>query len=534
MNNRRDFLKGFGCVSAAILAKTDMAAECLSECGIAFDSPVSVCIQSDGKWRNVKDEVSVAKGVVKLKTDKASWVRITWDAKFAKDALVLCDAWERAYGDLCWRPIGIAEYSPWYFSVREGDVTRCIGMKTGAAALGSWSMDCNSLSLLLDVRCGCLDTLFDGRSLVLCELVQTAGNGDPWDVIHGFCKMMCPEPKLPSAPFYGGDDWYSYYSDTSFERLLDHAKILAECSQGLTNRPYQTVDAGWQLCHNWYLNDEYIGGPYRFPNHKFKDMRKMADAIRDLGVKPGIWCRPLETVEYVSKEAYLRREKAVKYLDPTHPDAREILDGDIRTFIDWGYELIKWDFPVVDMFRRYGSSMTESVCEGDWTFHDRHHTSAEISLEYYQGVAKLAKGALVNCCNTFSHLTAGVFASNRIGDDISGNDWARTVKYGVNTLAFRAMQHRAMYSVDPDCVGITEKIPWEKNREWLRLLQYSGTSMIVSVDRKCYTSAVRDAITEGFACASELHPTARALDWDETLTPRRWQTFDGVKEFNWE
>lgn len=531
--NRRNFIKfGSGAFVASAVPRPSKAANVVE--GVDFDSPVSVCIQKDGKWSNVKDEVSIAGGVVKLKTDKASWIRITWDAKFSKDALVLGDAWERSYGDLCWRPIGIAEYSPWYFSVRDGEVTRCVGMKTCPAALGSWSMDCNSLSLLLDVRCGCLDTLFDGRQLVLCELVQTSGGGDPWDVIHGFCKMMSPDAKLPQAPFYGGDDWYSYYSDSSFERLIDHAKILAECSQGLKNRPYQTVDAGWQLCHNWYLHDEYIGGPYRFPNSKFKDMRKLADAMRDLGVRPGIWCRPLETVEYVSKEAYLRRVKAVKYLDPTHPEAREILDDDIRTFMDWGYELIKWDFPVVDMFRNYGPAMTESVCEGDWTFYDRRRTSAEISLEYYRGTAKLAKGALVNCCNTFSHLTSGVFASNRIGDDVSGHDWSRTVKYGVNTLAFRGMQHGAMYSADPDCVGITEKIPWEKNLQWLRLLQYSGTSMIVSVDRKCYTSAVRDAITEGFALASERHPTARPLDWDETLTPRRWQTFDGVKEFNWD
>ena len=534
MNDRRTFLKGVGCVGAAAFAKIGTAATGSSGKIIDFDSPLSVCIRSDGKWRNVKDEVSVSGGIIRLKTDKASWIRLTWNASFSKDALVLCDAWERAYGDLCWRPIGIAEYSPWYFSVRDGGLTRCLGVKTGPAALCSWSIDCNSVSLLMDVRCGCLDTLFDGRAVVLAELVQTDGADDPWDVIHGFCKMMCPEPKLPTAPFYGGDDWYSYYSDTSFERTLDHAKILSECARGLRNRPYQTVDAGWQLCHNWYLNDEYIGGPYRYANNKFKDMRKMADAIRALDVRPGLWIRPLETVEYVSRDAYLRRNKAVKYLDPTHPEAREILDGDIRTFVDWGYEMIKWDFPVVDMFRRYGSAMTESVCEGDWSFYDRHRTSAEISLEYYRGVAKLAQGVLVNCCNTFSHLTAGVFMSNRIGDDTSGNDWSRTVKYGVNTLAFRAMQHRAMYSVDPDCVGITEKIPWRQNREWLNLLKYSGTSMLVSVDRKCYTHEVRDAIAEAFALGSELHETARPLDWDETLTPRRWKTFDGVKEFNWD
>lgn len=38
---------------------------------------------------------------------------------------------------------------------------------------------------------------------------------------------------------------------------------------------------------------------------------------------------------------------------------------------------------------------------------------------------------------------------------------------------------------------------------------------------------------EAFRLAAVPHPTARAIDWDETRTPRRWQTFDGVKEFDW-
>lgn len=105
---------------------------------------------------------------------------------------------------------------------------------------------------------------------------------------------------------------------------------------------------------------------------------------------------------------------------------------------------------------------------------------------------------------------------------------------GVNTMAFRGCQDRAFYRADCDCVGVTDKIPWKRNREWLRLLQYSGTPLAVSIQEEMFTSEVRDAVTEAFQLASVPHPTARALDWDETLTPRRWWTFDGVKEFNWD
>ncbi|HNX05399.1 MAG TPA: hypothetical protein PKI32_07840, partial [Opitutales bacterium] len=449
-------------------------------------------------------------------------------------ALVLGDAWERAYADFQWKPIAVPSFSPWYFSVRDGEQTRCFGVMVQPAALCSWTWNRTSITLLADVRNACLDTLFGGRELTLATLVSYADIGDPWDVIHAFCKKMCPHPVLPQEPVIGGDDWYAYYSDNSYDRILRHTKKLAECTQGLKGRPVQTVDAGWQLCHNWYPGEEYIGGPYRYANSKFGDMRKMADAIRNLGVKPGLWIRPLETVEYVSKEAYTLRKREIKYLDPTHPEAQEILDGDIQQFLDWGFESIKWDFLVVDIFRNYAPAMNQSVVEGDWGFHDRTRTSAEICRDYYRRTAKIAKGAFINTCNTFSHLSAGCFPCYRIGDDTSGSDWSRTVKYGVNALAFRGMQHGAFYAGDADCCGITTKIPWKRNREWLHLLKYSGTPLFVSIQDEAYTNEVRDEITSAFALASGRHPTARALDWDETLTPRRWQTFDGVKEFNWD
>ena len=499
----------------------------------SYSNPLSVSVKADGRWHKASGEISIENNAVYLTASHASWVRLDWSASFSPDARVLRDAWERTYGDIEWQPIGIPMFSPWYVSVRDGGMTRCFGVKTGPAALCSWSLNCNSISLLMDVRCGCKDTQLDGRRVLLAELVSSESVGDPYDAIHNFCCLMCDHPKLPAQPIYGGDDWYATYSDNSFDRILRHARILAECSQGLSNRPYQMIDAGWQLCHNWFPGEEYIGGPFRYCNSKFGSMKDMADAIRELDVRPGIWIRPLETVEYLPEHAFLRRNKNIKYLDPSHPAAQEILDNDIRTLHSWGYDMIKWDFLVVDTFGSYGFAMSESVTEGDWSFYETHKTSAEIVREYYQRTVDAAEGSLINTCNTFSHLSAGIFSSFRIGDDTSGLDYARTVKMGVNTLAFRGVQHKAMYSVDADCVGITHNIPWEKNLEWLRLLQYSGTPLMVSVEDASYTPAVRDAITEGFALASVPHETARPLDWDEGLTPRHWLTFDGEKEFNW-
>ncbi len=499
-----------------------------------FDNPVSVSICSDGKWRADTGEVSIENGGVYLTAKAASWVRIDWEADFSRNALVLGDAWERSYGTLGWRPIGEPAFHPWYFAVKDGENVQCFGMKTAPASICSWTLTPKSISLLMDVRCGCLDTLFDGRRVLLAQLLHLEGTENAHVLLQKFCGMMCDKPVLPKTPFYGGNDWYAASGVNTFESVLELSDILAECAEGLKNRPYQTIDAGWQLCHHWHLNEEYIGGPFRYPNDKFGDMKRMADAIKERDIHPGIWIRPLQTVEYLPEETYLRKKGKVKVIDPSHPYSKEKLAGDIRTLRQWGYDLIKFDFPTYDIFGKYGFSMNQSVVEGDWAFYERHKTSAEIILEYYKLTADAADGALINACNSLSHLSAGLFPIYRIGDDSSINKFETTLKMCVNTLAFRGVQHNHFYSADADCVSITGNGLWEgKNSEFLRLLSYSGTPVTVSIETAFYSKEIREAVSNAFALGSEPHEVARPLDWEENRIPRHWQTFDGEKTFNW-
>ncbi len=501
--------------------------------GFCFNSPALISICRDGRWKKAAKEVWIEENRIFLETDKASWVKIDWAADFDPESFVMGDAWERTYGDVTFRPIGIPAFYPWYFTVKEPERIRCVGVKTGPAAFCSFRVSPVSMTLLMDVRCGCLDTLFDGRKVCLAELVSLDKQGDTFDIMHEFCRMMCENPRFAPAPVYGGDDWYAYYGNNSFDKVLQHGKMLASCAEGLENRPYQVVDAGWQPCHNWHLGEEYIGGPFQGCNRNFGSMKALADALKEIDVRPGIWIRPLQTCAYLPEEMYLRRNKTAKYIDPSHPASKELLYRDIKTLRDWGYDLIKHDFAGVDTFGRYAPNMTDSVTEGDWTFFDRSKTSAEITKEYYELTAEAAGGAFINACNTFSHLSAGIFGGFRIGDDTSGLDYSRTVKMGVNTMAARGHQHNAFYSADPDCVGITQKIPWEKNAQWLSLLSYSGMATMVSVEECCFTTQVRDAVTEAFHRASQSHAVARPIDYIDNLTPSRWLTYDGEKEFQW-
>ena len=137
-------------------------------------------------------------------------------------------------------------------------------------------------------------------------------------------------------------------------------------------------------------------------------------------------------------------------------------------------------------------------------------------------------------CNTFSHLSAGIFEIQRTGDDTSGHQWERTRRMGPNTLAFRMPQHGAFYAADADCVGLTNKVPWHLNRQWLDVLGNSGTVALVSADPEALGEEQKAAIRDAFRVASKAHAPSRPLDWLHTNTPSLWQEAGGtVKEYDW-
>jgi hypothetical protein len=114
-------------------------------------------------------------------------------------------------------------------------------------------------------------------------------------------------------------------------------------------------------------------------------------------------------------------------LDPTISEVRQVVANDIARLREWGFQLIKHDFSTVDIADRWGREMHDgSVTEDGWSFQSRKQTTAEIINDFYATIRKAAADDVVVLgCNTMSHLTAGVFEVNRIGDDSSGNEWHR-------------------------------------------------------------------------------------------------------------
>ncbi|MCC5842981.1 MAG: hypothetical protein JJU05_01890 [Verrucomicrobia bacterium] len=158
--------------------------------------------------------------------------------------------------------------------------------------------------------------------------------------------------------------------------------------------------------------------------------------------------------------------------------------------------------------------------------------TAEILIRHYQTIARLDRAVLL-ACNCPGHLTAGLCHINRTGGDTSGLNWERTRIQGVNTLAFRMPQHRAFYDIDGDCVGLTTKIPWEMNREWLFLLAHSGTPLFVSLEPEALGPEQEAALRGALDLASRPLAAAEPLDWLTNVTPNHWRCHDGECRFRW-
>jgi alpha-galactosidase len=254
-------------------------------------------------------------------------------------------------------------------------------------------------------------------------------------------------------------------------------------------------------------------------------MKKLATEIKAMGVRPGIWLRPLHNKdEAVSPEMRILRGGERLYLDPTHPDVQNYIRADIERIREWGYELIKHDFSQCDMFGHFGWDLNGAITNyKEWSFYDKKKTGAEITLDFYRLIKETAGDIYILGSNTISHLSAGLVEISRTGTDTSGKCWSVTRMNGVNTLAFRMCQNDAFYKVDADCVGLmADNIPWKLNRQWLDLVSKSGSPLFVSMQPSVITPEIFEDLKKAFKINSVQENTAEPLDWMYNNQPQKW------------
>ncbi len=464
-------------------------------------------------------------------------VQLQWNYAIPSSSIVLGDHWERTYGDVHFQPALFSRKLPWYFVQHNGAITTCFGVKTGCNTICYWQVGDGKMQLTLDTTNGGSGVKLGDRVLHAADIIVTKNKSDEntFATARRFCGMMCSAPRLPKAPVYGINDWYFAYGNSSYDLIIQHTTLLANLATDTNNKPFSVVDDGWSAYTNKeknYRND------YSQPNDKFKDMHKLAGDINQLGMRAGLWTRPLSTKPDTYQKLLAptipgRDDVNLPTLDPTIEENLDYIKSNITLYKQWGYDLVKHDFSSYDIFGRWGATMADGLTVPGWQFNDNTKTNAEIILNLYRSIREAAGDMYLIGCNTMSHLSAGIFEMNRIGDDTSGNEWARTRKMGVNTLGFRMIQHNKFYAVDGDCVGLTTKVPWDKNKQWMTLLAESSAPLFISAQPDALGGEQKQHIKHCFALAAKPQPIGEPLDWLTNQWPQKWKLDGVVKDFDW-
>jgi alpha-galactosidase len=551
---RRRFLKISGLSAASfLLAHID------GQTGNRFKVirfPDAISIRSGGEWFSLQgttenwkfESVEVSLQLIgdaislfiSAPGRELEFIKCSWKQVAPASSKFLADHWERSYGDLAWESGSPTRRSPWYILISDGIQTQAFGVKTGASSVCSWKASPDGLELILDTNSGGLGVLLGERSLHAADIITTENlpEENPWHTDIRFCKMMCDNPRLPAKPVYGINDWYFAYGNNSRDLILEHTRRMSVLVTDWDNPPFSVIDDGWSV-KPAKTNAEYCwGDDFTIGNKKFGDMSAVAQEIKKLGMRPGIWTRPLLANARDKPSALIPVRKDQKnlkerFLDPTIPENLQRIGTTISLYKTWGYDLVKQDYTSYDLFGRWGFEMNDALTVPGWQFRDRSITNAEIILVLYKTIRAGSLDMYLIGCNTFSHLSAGIFELNRIGDDTSGVEWSRTLRMGVNALGFRLPQHNSFYAADGDCVGLTTKIPWEKNKQWLRLLAESGAPLFISAEPEALGDEQKKYIKKGFELASKVQLLGEPIDWMSNPRPQEWKLNDNIVRFDW-
>lgn len=480
---------------------------------------------------------------VKLQSEElgVNFINLRWNTKIDGDVKVLGDAWERGYGDLEWKSVESSGNMPWYMAISNGSdadpdmrgrFTNCFGVGVLPNAMALWKCDREGVTLCLDLRCGCLPAKLGTRVLDCADVfIEEYADTSAFFAVKSFCKVMSPTPLLADHVVYGSNNWYYAYGQSSHEEIIEDTKFVKSMCENAKNIPYMVIDDGWQ--------PNRCDAPWDRGNERFPDMKALAEQMKALGVRPGIWVRYLingrkqEVRKVLSFPEYWYSQRCDRVLDPSHPEVLQYVRETTERIINWGYTLIKHDFSTNDIFGIWGFQTKEHLANGSWTFYDRTKTTAEIIKNFYSTVRESAGDAVIIGCNVIGHLCAGIHHLNRTGDDTSGREWARTRKMGVNTLAFRIAQNNAFFGADADCVGIMGLIDWKYNSQWLKILSSSGSCLFVSCKPGILSPSEAEDLKKGFEIGSLQADELIPLDWMETKTPTRYLINGEEVTFDW-
>lgn len=468
------------------------------------------------------------------KETRPCYIVLRYNREWSTGSRFYGDAFERASGQLEWRGITPETIYSWYFTAVCNKSLEGYGVKTNPNSFVFYTVDSEGFNVWIDVRCGAKGVCLNGRELLIGEFVYYKEDGsfeDAFDFMHKFCVKLCDHPIFPAHPVYGSNNWYYAYGNSSEKQILEDTKILARQTEGLKNRPYMVIDDCWQPLARTI--GSAMGRPIDRGNELFPDMKGLADKIKAMNIHPGLWFRPLKTNEKFFDKSLLN-ERESQFMDPSCPEILKLVAEDTeRITKTWGYELIKFDFATRDALGEYYPNPDNLFQMKGWSFKDTTRTSAEIIKEFYKTIYEHSNNAVIIGCNVIGHLAAGYIHIHRSGDDTSGVSYDRSIRYGINTLAFRYHQHKAFFHIDADCVCVTKLNPWDKYQDFVDVYARSSSPFFASIAPDAITDDVEAKMKEAYALASKQECSFKPLDWFDTVYPEQYLLNGEKVKYTW-
>ena len=316
------------------------------------------------------------------------------------------------------------------------------------------------------------------------------------------------------------------------------------------------IDDGWQegVKKNGpakNFNTHNAKGPY------LSGMKATADAMKKLGLTPGIWFMPFagswDDPFYADKQDFFATKDGKPFevmwggscFDLTNPKTQDYIRAEVQRIAkDWGYTYFKmdglWTGMAADI--NYVNTGFKDDRLGETLLHDPTKTH----IEAYRNGFKLVREAagkdvfFLGCCVAQNMRTLGasfgLVDAMRIGPD-NGRSWEDMCRGPFSGSNLYFLNKRVWYN-DPDPIYVEDSVPLDHARALTSWVALTGQLNAASTDFE-KLSKERLALLQRSMPAHNLKP--RPADLFEETIPRIWLLSDTGKPvrrdvvglFNW-
>ncbi len=338
-------------------------------------------------------------------------------------------------------------------------------------------------------------SLAPGNEYMLDDII-IAKDSSPYLLLENYADLVQKHHSriFDEKPITGMMTWYGYHASITEEAVLENARIIKDFFSGYPqeNEIYMLLDHGWQSEAEWGTLDN---DDERFPH----GIEWLADRLKDIGVRFGIWHTPFCITEFSTDYENLKpmmardetgnpyegtasvwssyehedrgARRKLNYLDGAMTSVRDRWEHEMHTFRKWGAAYCKMDFFALIK----GSETGKNIARG----------------ELYQNCWESFRRGFgadnhIAPCSCDTNMQLGYCDSIRIASDIGeAGTWPGAdegYKFGHSTIAAMWYKNRKFWVNDADSIQVGKGCSMGEARIRATTVALSGGHVMLSED----------------------------------------------------